>query len=381
MVGALKTYAFINAKLRARISKILPEEVFVEMARAGSLDECVQRLGDTEYAAVEEAYHRTGDIKTAELELLRREVGLYRELETLVADELKAMVRALAARFEIQNLKNALRLWFDSRVRGRGIEGKVGYLIRERIQHPIDIDTVVNAPTLEDVAAVLAGTPYAPLVKREAARVLESGSLFALEVALDQLFYRQLDEAVEALSERDRSVARRLIGVEIDIENIGWLMRFKVFHEMSVEEALSHSIPRGLNLSREAIAEAYASEAADAALSGLLRKRYPELSMLLSSRERGAGEGARPSPAPGVAGGREVGGRPHLAVPSRFALLERVLREILLIEVRRILGGYPFTIGIILAYFILKGEEIRRIMTVLNAKSYDWPQDRILSAL
>ena len=103
--------------------------------------------------------------------------------------------------------------------------------------------------------------------------------------------------------------------------------------------------------------------------------------MLLSTRERGAGEGALRSPASGAAGGREAGGRPRLAVPSRFDLLERVLREILLIEVRRVLGGYPFTIGIVLAYFILKGEEIRRIMTVLNAKAYDWPQDRILSAL
>jgi len=49
--------------------------------------------------------------------------------------------------------------------------------------------------------------------------------------------------------------------------------------------------------------------------------------------------------------------------------------------VRRILGGYPFTVGVIMAYFILKGEEIRRIVTLLNAKSYGWPEDRILSAL
>jgi V/A-type H+-transporting ATPase subunit C len=49
------------------------------------------------------------------------------------------------------------------------------------------------------------------------------------------------------------------------------------------------------------------------------------------------------------------------------------------IEVRKILTGYPFTIGIILAYFILKSDEIRKIMTVLNAKFYEWPEERILS--
>ena len=378
-MGALQTYAFINAKLRGRISKILPEEVFGQMARAGSLDECVQLLRDTDFAAVEEAYHRTGDIKTAELELIRREAGLYRELNGLVVDELKPFVDALAARFEIENLKNALRLWFDANVRKRGVEARAGYLLRERIRYSIDVDAIVNAATLEDAAAALAATPYGSIVAQWTPQVLKSGSLFSLEIALDQLFYQQLDEAVGTLSDRDRSVARRLIGVEIDIENIGWLFRFKAFYAMSLEEALAHSIPRGLNLSREAIAEAYTSDSAGAALSALVRKRYPELSALLSTREQGGSE-------PGVRGAEgtgtgEGGGRRRLGSVSRFVLIERVLREILLIEVRRILGGYPFTVGVIMAYFILKGEEIRRIMTLLNAKLYGWPEDRTLSAL
>jgi vacuolar-type H+-ATPase subunit C/Vma6 len=160
---------------------------------------------------------------------------------------------------------------------------------------------------------------------------------------------------------------------------------------MGLEEALAHSIPRGLNLSREAIAEAYTSESAGAALSALVRKRYPELSALLSSHEQGAEElgsrglraGAAGREAPPIdpqATGETAGRRRSRSV-ARFALIERVLREILLIEVRHILGGYPFTVGVIMAYFILKGEEIRRIMTVLNAKFYGWPEDRIFSSL
>ncbi|MBN1837038.1 MAG: V-type ATPase subunit [Spirochaetales bacterium] len=386
-MGALQTYAFINAKLRGRISKILPEEVFGQMARAGSVDEAVQMLRDTGFAAVEEAYHRTGDIKTAELELVRREAGLYRELNGLVVDELKPFVDALAGRFEIGNLKNALRLWFDANVRKRNVEGRAGYLLRERIRYPMDVDAVVNAPTLQDAAAALSGTPYAALIAREASGVLESGTLFDLEIALDQLFYEQLGAALETLSERDRAVARRLIGVEIDIENIGWLIRFKSFYDMSLEQALARSIPRGLNLSREAIAEAYTSQSPGAALAALVRKRYPELSALLSTRE-GSGEeaSARAGDSRGRSGGEGPGGtdgaiRHRSAAVSRLALIERVLREILLIEVRRILGGYPFTVGVIMAYFILKGEEIRRIMTLLNAKFYGWSDDRIVSAL
>jgi len=365
-VGALRTYAFINAKLRARIGKILPEEFFAQMLRTRTLDESTQMLRGTDFAAVEETYHRTGDLKSAELELLRREAGLYRELLGLVNDELRPFVAALAGRFETENLKNALRLWFDINIRGRNVGTRTGYLIRERIRYPLDVDAVVNAGTLEAAGAALAGTPYAPVLAREAPGAVETGSLFALEIALDQLFFRHLDEPVESLSPRDRSVARRIVGAQIDIENINWLIRFKVFYALDLEQALAYSIPRGLNLSRQGIAEAYASERAGAALSELVRRRYPELSAMLSIREQSSG----------LRGVREQAGS-----TLSLALIERVIREILLVEARRVLGGYPFTVGIILAYFILEGEETRRIMSLLNAKFYEWSEERIVSEL
>ena len=43
--------------------------------------------------------------------------------------------------------------------------------------------------------------------------------------------------------------------------------------------------------------------------------------------------------------------------------------------------GNPFSIGIILAYFILKKNELRKIMTVLNAKLYDLQPEEIKSRL
>ena len=66
---------------------------------------------------------------------------------------------------------------------------------------------------------------------------------------------------------------------------------------------------------------------------------------------------------------------------SRLLLVERILGQILSLEINRVLMGYPFTIGIILAYFILKDNEIKKIMTILNAKYYGIGSDRILSGL
>lgn len=363
MPGALKQYAFINAKLRARISKLLPEEFFREMARAATLAEAAQMLAGTDFAAAEAAYSRTGDIKLAELELVRKEVSLYREIAALVEAEVRQVVQALALRFEVEELKNALRLWFDARIRGRRIEGALGYLLRERVQHAIALDEIVGAGSLAEAGAALRGTPYAAIVAEQAGRVMELQSLFPLEIALDHHYYRELIAAVAALEPRDRRVAERLIGVQIDMENISWLIRFKSFYRLSLEQVLEYSIPAGVNLSRELIASSFQSEHPAEVLSNLVRKRYPELAAMVS-----AGSGTVGQP----------GGRDQY---TRLVLIERILQQIMLLEVRRVLAGYPFTVGIILAYFILKEGEIRRLMTVLNAKFYNWPEERIMAAV
>ena len=80
MAGELKRYAFINAKLRARISLILADQEMERLIRAPSLPETVQLLHGTQFEFLETVYNQTGDIKMMELELLRAEVRLHREL-------------------------------------------------------------------------------------------------------------------------------------------------------------------------------------------------------------------------------------------------------------------------------------------------------------
>ena len=356
MAGAVQKYGFINAKLRARISKIFPEEQLAEMARAKSLTEAVELLRNTDFAVVESVFSRTGDLKMAEMELVRKEVRLYLELEELTKDEVQSIVFALAERFEIENLKHALRLWFDSRVRGRRIDGAVGYLLRDRVHRHLPLDRVVNAASLEEATEALQGTPYDELVAQHSAEVAEVQSLFPVEIALDHHFYRQLLAAVNGLGTRDRDIARRMIGAEIDLANINWLIRFKGFYKLAPERALACAIPEGIHLSPEDVAKAFAADNPTTVLAELVRRRYPGLSGLL---------------APGEAGESY----------ARLVMIERILAEILLLEVRHLLAGYPFTIGILLAYFVLKSAEIRRIMTTLNAKFYNWPEERIMAAL
>jgi len=45
------------------------------------------------------------------------------------------------------------------------------------------------------------------------------------------------------------------------------------------------------------------------------------------------------------------------------------------------LSGYPFTVGIVLAYFVLKRNEMRKVRSILNAKYYKLSEERLQGIL
>ena len=353
MPGALKKYGYINAKLRARISKILPEDFLQRMSRSSSLTEAMAFLKGTDFAVVESTYNKTGDLRMGELELFKREIDLYLELVCYLEGNVASFVRALSIRYEIENLKNALRLWFDRTIRHRSIQEVVGYLYRGSIYHYFNVDEIINAHDVEGVTNALSGTPYARIIEDRVARFKLLNSLFPFEVALDHYYYRQLLYETEKLAPRDREIAKKMIGVEIDLINMNWMIRFRNYYNFSSDEAVKYIIPQGQEIDTEAMRTAYESPVE--LLSTLIKKKYTPMQTLLSSQT------------------------PDMA--SKLILIERLLEEIMLYEVRRTLAGYPFTIGIVLSYFQLKRNEIKKVMTILNAKYYSLSEDRIKGVL
>ena len=344
MVGALSKYSFMNAKLRARISEILTDEIFDQLANAPSIDAALALLRNTAFAGLEDTYARTGDLRLAELELLKTEIGLYKGLRPYLHTNSRPLDDALLSQFEVDNLKNAIRLYFDRSIRKRDVETGAHYILYEPILHDIPMDLIVNAGNFDEIAGLCEGTPYSRTIRKYAGTVLSEGSLFRMEVALDQDYYRDLLSAVRNLSSEDRKVALRLIGVEIDLQNISWIIRFKQFYDLPLEAVRAALIPGGFKLSASLIEELYRAESVSSVLQEFVKGSYPGLSALLSSLTSDS--------------------------TSRLILIGRILEEIKKYEVQHILAGYPFTVGIILAYFLLKNDEMKRIRALLNTKYY-----------
>lgn len=355
MTSLVRRYGFINAKLRARLTKLIDEHLIEQLIDASTLEDALIFLRNTPFSAIESLYTRSNDLKAGELELFNQEINLYRELEKYLEGEVLDMIRALALYGEIENVKNGLRLFFDHTLRGRDIEEAALFLCPHRIEHAIDAVRLAHAHNLDEAVQLLAESPYGQIVDHHRESIEAGQSLFQVEIALDQYYYNNLIEKAGALNKRDRRIALRLIGIEIDLLNISWVVRFRNFYRLPQETVLGLAIPHGHTIDQDALREVYASENVTRILQGIITKKYPSLAVFLSSE-------------PGDTN-------------SRILLIEQVLDQILMLEVRRILSGYPFSIGIILAYFILKRRDIRRIGTVLNAKQYNMKKERIRDIL
>ncbi len=353
--SAISTYGFINARLRARLGLLLTEEKYNQLISAPTLEEMLSYLRDTPYEILERVYRDTGDIKLAELELFKKEIAIFGDILKSVTDKAHEIVKSLMMKYEVENLKNLLRIFFSRTVKNQNVENLILYIYRERIVHDIDVDSIVNADSLATVLDALKKTPYQKTVEEEWPVVQEKGTVFFLEVKLDHLYYKNLLNMSGILNQRDRYIFNRLIGVEIDIQNIDLITR--LFGVYGVKEKFLREIliPGGHRINISKMGSISSSEDISEILKGTLPGSMIDIKDFDFSDKRDIIRG--------------------------LELIEAMLEEMMLKEAKKALAGYPFSIGVILGYYVIKTRELRKLRAIMNAKVYGISPDALKRSL
>ena len=333
---ALARYAFINAKLRARLSLFLSAEQFHQLAAAKDLETLYGLLGQTRYGTAARELSHTRDMVEVEFRLLVDELATYHMVLGHTRGVPKLVVETLLTHHEVEKLKVLLRLWHtkDPRAEHLAFPGV--------ICHALPADSIRNARSLDELVDLLDGTPYARPLKMAAPAYVAQNNLFYLESALDVDYYTRLWAAISKLSFGDRERARSLVGLEIDTENIRWMLRLQHYYKMPLGEMLSLLIPNGERVDetfvRRAAAGAGFKDVIASAVGGLVSD-FPDVAPIESD----------------VAG---------------LEMMEEVLWHYYLSQVRRGMHGYPFTITTVMGYLKLAEVERRNLVCVLNGKRY-----------
>ncbi len=335
LLGPVGKYALVNAKVRARLSALLPPEAIARLAEARDLPEFYSHLGSTIYEKTLSRPEVSLDPRVAEKFLIEQEVQWHTELIKDLRGPALELIELIIEKYEIENLKAALRI----REGNRGIED-LKYIIRKELPHSLPYQSIAEAKTIEDVLAYLIETPYLGPVKSVLDDYKQRGTPFPIEIALEIDFYKRLKERVDALDRTDRRIAQRLIGLEIDLKNIGWLVRLKFYYSVPIGDLIDYIIPGGYRMTSDKLRQALAADSMKDVLSVALEKSFRPIADLMKKEED----------------------------LSKLYLLEIILWSYLVSEAKKTLGGFPFTIGTVLSYLILKRTEIRNLITILNGK-------------
>ena len=103
-------YAFINAKLRARMGAMLESGQIEQLMRCQTLEELFYALRSTTYEPLLEIYNESGDVQRLEAYLLHRNVQLHLDVAKYMKGMHEDAVLALTRKLEVENLKSVIRL-------------------------------------------------------------------------------------------------------------------------------------------------------------------------------------------------------------------------------------------------------------------------------
>ncbi|MDE2028746.1 MAG: V-type ATPase subunit [Candidatus Omnitrophica bacterium] len=341
----LSRYAYINAKIRSQIGKLLVPDQIDRLIDAPNMRDAVLILSNSAYAR----FIENEDVHLEELEkrLTQYDISLHLKISAHLWSEARRLLELLLERYELKQVKILLR----ARHQHMGADEVRSLIVPGAFTHTVDADRFLASQGLDDLLNVLKDTPYKEPLARAWEDFQRTGFLFYVENALDADYFQRVWQQIDGLPAQDRQAASRLWGIETDMENISRLIRLKSNFHLSILEALKSMLPRGFKVKESLLQRAGTGEFS-VMIKELTVGPYWELVSIAAKDTQ-----------------------------QKLLLLEVVLYHALFNETGRVLAGFPFTIGTVLAYLILKGAETRRVLSILYSKSFGQSPERIRGVL
>ena len=355
-LGDLKRYAFINAKLRSRIANMFDDKSVELLINSTSLEELFQQLKGTAYEPLIKLYDESGDIERLESWLFARSISLYKEVAALMEGSHSDVVVALTRKQEVENLKGVIRLWFSNKIKGQNIDYRFGYLYQKPIVSTIDWELIINAKTFKEIVDELEKSPYKEAFEELDTEKLSSDGLFFLETALDRIWIKLLRQSVAKMTKADRLLVESVLDRDADLKNIINLVRFGYLYNLDVDNLRKLMLKGGKVTSTEEFEKYLATEKDKRSIESLVERHFPDLAKIVTTEPKGSPE-------------------------AQTLKVEHYLFKVRRNSYSKMLRGYPFSFGTILAYFFLEERQNNLIRTVINGINYQLNEKQIREAV
>jgi len=333
--------------VRAMYADLLSPNDIVRLSDTPDFSSLFTSLKGTSYAPyLENLKDKDITARKTIVQIKSKVASSYNSVVQMSPVETRPLVKQLYRYFEIGNLKAVLRSIV-------AVQRSASESTWERVNDvlfPLGANTVVPAQAMVESGSItsavdlLNGTPYEEALGFAMKRYTSEQNLFPIEVALDLSYWRRLWAETKKLTGADREHGVKIIGSLLDMNNVMWAVRYKVYQKLSEEEVINYTLPFGYRV-KDADIRAIAAGADIAATIARLYPGIPDVSALLEDPKSGL---------------------PKLEVMMKRVLLKQCLAAFV---------GSPFHIGIPLAFLVTSDLEVQDLIVLIEAKSTNLGED------
>ncbi|HJS20477.1 MAG TPA: V-type ATPase subunit [Anaerolineales bacterium] len=348
MAGGVTDYAAISARVRAKSADLITPQEMAQLSELPDFLSLVNALKNTAYEPYLESL-KDKDINPRRviIQIKRKLADSYNSVIQMSPVQTRPLVKQLYRYFEIANLKAVLR----GIVTVSTWNAETGLWERVRdVLFPLGSETVLPAQAMVESGSVAAaidllqGTPYEETLSFAMKRYSAEQNLFPLEVALDLSYWRRLWAEAKKLTGPDREHGVKIIGSLLDMNNLMWAIRYRVYHKLSEEEVINYTLPFGYRVQDSDI-RAIAAGADIASIISRIYPGIPDVNALLEN--------------------------PLNGLPK----LETLLKLQVMKQCQAAFVGSPFHIGVPLAFLVLSDFEVQDLIVLIEAKSSELPDE------
>ena len=348
MAGGVTDYAAISARVRAMYADLLTPQDMVRLGDSPDFLSLFNSLKGTAYGPYLEGLKDKEITPRRVISQIKRKLAdSYYSVIQMAPVQTRPLVKQLYRYFEVGNLKAVLR----GIVTVSAWKPEIALWDRVReVLFPLGSASVLPAQAMVESGSVatavdlLQGTPYEEALSFAMKRYSAEQNLFPLEVALDLSYWRRLWAEAKKLTGQDREHGVRIIGSLLDMNNLMWAIRYRVYHKLSEEEVINYTLPVGYRVQDSDIR----AIAAGADIASIITRIYPGITDVNALLEN-----------------------PQTGLPKLEVLLKRrIMQQCLAAFV-----GSPFHIGIPLAFLVMSDLEVQDLIVLIEAKSSNLPDD------
>jgi len=340
-------YGAASARVKGLASQLIPNDTWQALISAEDLAVALGIVRSTVYADVV-AEMEAGD--AVSLEEMERRLGAraaqnVRRTMTFVSGAQRQLLQVWWRHFELENLK-ALFRGFDQ---GMSPDDIRRFLIPMDETSRLPWEVLLHLQSVAGLVDRLSGTHYGQPLRNALPAYRRERSLFVIEIALDIRYYRDLAAAINDLGGKDYEEARRILGTRLDMLNILWAYRHRVYYGLSAEEIVNYTLWRTFRTDTNLIRDIALGAPPEEVLERVWGRGAIDLSLLARATDEAS------------------------LVTSLEITLERFWWRL----ARSSIGGYPFRLGTLLGYLVLQEVETTDLVTLLESKAMHWDRERV----